>query len=29
LAQRAFELSSKGLSTVDQMMGIINNLKGN
>lgn len=29
LAQRAFELSSKGLSTVDQMMGLINNLKGN
>lgn len=29
LAQRAFELSSKGLTTVDQMMGLINNLKGN
>ena len=29
VAQRAFELSSKGLTTVDQMMGIINNLKGN
>jgi len=29
VAQRAFELSSKGLTTVDQMMGLINNLKGN
>ena len=28
-AQRAFELSSKGLTTIDTMMGLINNLKGN
>jgi flagellar basal-body rod protein FlgG len=29
VTQRAFELNSKGLTTVDQMMGDINNLRGN
>jgi flagellar basal-body rod protein FlgG len=29
VTQRAFELNAKGLSSVDQMMGLINNLKGN